>query len=380
VELNFMTALDKVTITLTLFLARFSPILSKIVVDGAYLRAAIGSFAAIPSVAAIILAVSSIDASGDRILTPLWPVLLAIVVIGVFDAFAGFLGTAVYVIGSIVAHLASGHEMTAGDTRLLLGVVVAGFGPALLANQFRQFRRVPKNDGSYGWERVVDLFVIPFFGGWTAASMIGTLPALAGLTLAVANHVSDFSLAVAASLAIRVLLEEVIARWVPNRLDRLHPTTVPSTYPGHRYVALVMRTAIFIYVTAALLGNVWQVWVGSALFALPTILSWFQDKLPNVPVIWRILPTGVPGLALVLLVAQLTSNIVGGWFVGSPDAALWSFALLPVPLLGLSFLGALGREGAPDEVRFMKRPAMKWVYRVGGIVMLVVTMKLAGVL
>jgi len=379
-ELKFMTALDKVSVAFTFFLARFSPILAKVVVDGAYLRAAIGTFAALPSIASIILAASSIHASGEHILTPAWPVLLAIVIIGVFDAFAGFLGTAVYVLGSIVMHLAGGQSLGVGDSRLLLGVIVAGFGPALLANQFRQFRRVPQNDGPYGWERLADLFVIPFFGGWTTASMIATLPALAGLTLAVANHVADFSLAVAASLAIRVILEEITARWVPNRLDRLHPTTVPDTYRGHKYVALVLRTAIFIYVTAALLGNEWQIWVGSIIFALPTILGWYKEKLPNFPVIWRILPTGVPGLALVLLVAQITSNTVGGWFAGSPDAALWSFALLPVPLFALSVLGFLGRDGAPDEVRLMKRPALKWVYRLGGVVMLIVTMKLAGVI
>ena len=220
-----MAALDKISIALTLWLARFSPILSKVVVDGAYLRAAVGSFSAVPAVAAIALAVSSINASGAHILTPAWPVLLAIVIIGVFDALAGFLGTAFYVIGSLTAHLIGGHAIGGGDIRLLLGVIVAGFGPALLANSFRQFRRVPQNDAAYGWERIVDLFVIPFFGGWTAASMIGTLPALAGLTLPVANHVGDFSLAVAASLAIRVILEELITRWVPNRLDRLHPDT-----------------------------------------------------------------------------------------------------------------------------------------------------------
>ena len=378
--IKFMAALDKSSIALTLWLARFSPILSKVVVDGAYLRAAIGTFAAVPSVAAIALAVSSINASGEHILTPAWPVLLAIVIIGVFDALAGFIGTAVYVLGSLIVHLTVGHAIGGGDIRLLLGVVVAGFGPALLANSFRQFRRVPQNDGTYGWERIVDLFVIPFFGGWTTASMIGTLPALAGLTLPVANHVSDFSLAVAASLAIRVVLEELITRWVPNRLDRLHPTHVPSTYAGHKYVALLMRTAIFIYVTAALMGNHWQVWIGSIIFAFPTVLGWFKDRLPNIPLIWRILPTGVPGLALVLLVAQVTSNVVGGWFAGKPDAALWSFAILPVPLLALSVLGFLGREGKPDEVRLMKRPALRWVYRIGGIFMLVVTMRLAGVI
>jgi len=292
-----MTALDKISIALTLWLARFSPILSKVVVDGAYLRAAIGIFAALPSVATVILAASSINASGSHILTPAWPILLGLVVIGVFDAFAGFIGMAVYVIGSITMHIAGGQTVSAGDARLLLGVIVAGFGPALLSNQFRQFRRVPEKGAVYSWERIADLFVIPFFGGWTTSSMIATLPALAGLTLAVANHVADFSLAVAASLAIRVLLEEVIARWVPNRLDRLHPTHVPDTYPGHKYVALILRTAIFIYVTAALMGHTWQVWVGSILFALPTVLGWYKEKLPNVPMLWRILPTGVPGLA-----------------------------------------------------------------------------------
>lgn len=375
-----MTALDKISVALTLFLARFSPILSKIVVDGAYLRAAIGTFAGIPSVAAVVLAVSSIKASGENILTPAWPVLLAIVIIGVFDAFAGLLGTAAYVIGSIMAHLAAGETLGVGDSRLLLGVIVVGFGPTLLANQFRQFRRVPENHGDYRWERVVDLFVIPFFGGWTAASMIATMPALAGLTLAVANHVADFALAVAASLVLRVILEEITARWVPNRLNRLHPTNVRSTYPGHRYVALLIRIAIFIYVTAALLGNEWQVWVGSILFALPNVLGWFKEKFPNFPIVWRVIPTGIPGLALVLLVAQITSNIVSSWFEGSPESALYAFAILPIPLLTLKVIGMFGREGKPDEIRLIKRPKFKWIYRVGGVVMLLITMRLAGVI
>jgi hypothetical protein len=380
VELKFMTALDKISVALTLFLARFSPILSKIVVDGAYLRAAIGTFAGIPSVAAVVLAVSSIKASGEHILTPAWPVLLAIVIIGVFDAFAGLLGTAAYVIGSIMAHLAAGETLGVGDSRLLLGVIVVGFGPTLLANQFRQFRRVPENHGDYRWERLVDLFVIPFFGGWTAASMIATMPALAGLTLAVANHVGDFALAVAASLVFRVILEEITARWVPNRLNRLHPTSVPRTYPGHRYVALLMRITIFIYVTAALLGNQWQVWVGSILFALPNVLGWFKEKFPNFPAIWRVIPTGIPGLALVLLVAQITSNTVSSWFEGSPESALYAFAILPIPLLLLIIVGLFGREGEPDEIRLVKRPTFKRIYRAGGVVMLLITMRLAGVI
>jgi hypothetical protein len=58
---------------------------------------------------------------------------------------------------------------------------------------------------------------------------------------------------------------------------------------------------------------------------------------------------------------------------------LWSFALLPIPLLGLSILQMLGRHGEPDEVRWIQRPRFVWLYRIGGVLMLFVTMNLAGV-
>jgi hypothetical protein len=155
---------------------------------------------------------------------------------------------------------------------------------------------------------------------------------------------------------------------------------VPSTYPGHRYVALILRVVIFIFVTAALMGNEWQVWAGSILFALPTALGWISHRWPNVPWLWRILPQGVPGLAFTLIVAQATSVAVGMIFGDSPDIALWSFALLPIPLLLLSILGMFGREGEEGEIRFVKREKYVWLYRLGGIVMLVLTLKLAGVI
>jgi hypothetical protein len=250
----------------------------------------------------------------------------------------------------------------------------------LLTNAFRKLRKEKDSEKHYVWERFVDLAVLPFFGGWTTAAMIGTLPALAGLTLSVSNHVTEFALAVAGATVARVLLEEVVSRMFPARLDMLHPTEVPSTYTGHRYVALLLRIAIFIFVTAALMGNGWQVWVGSLLFALPTALGWISDRWPNSPWLWRILPQGVPGLALVLIVAQLSSMVINSWFGDSEELALWTFVLLPIPMLALSVLGMLGREGEEGEIRFMKRENLVWAYRLGGVVMLVVTLYLAGVI
>ena len=356
--------------------ARFSPLFSKIAVDGAYLRAAFGSFGLLPTIAASMISVGAIALNDGAVAPPQWQWFIVLAVIGIFDAFAGLIGTVLFVVGTVVAHGSIGLD----DVRLLLGVVIVGYGPALLANAFRAFRKEPEDGEDYWWERLVDLVVLPFIGGWVTATMISTLPALAGTTLSVANHVGTFALVVAVAITARVLLEEFVARWFPARLDTLHPTDVDDADPAQKWVSVGFRLSIFIFVTAALMGNVWQVWVGSALFILPTIIGFYSDKFKNYPWIWRMLPTGIPGLAFTLVVASVTTSIVGGWFGTSPDLALWSFALLPVPMLALAVLGMIGREGNEGEIRWIRRPGFKWVYRIGGIVMLLVTMELAGVL
>jgi hypothetical protein len=377
---RWMRLLDKISIRATLLTAPISPVLSRIVVDGAYLRAAAGIFASLPTIAAVAVSVAALAINGTAVTTPIWQLFLAITLIGIFDAFAGMVGTAVFVIGSLAIHALAGLPLGMGDLRMMLGVIIVGFGPALLANSFRVFRKVPEKGTFYLWERIVDLGVLPFIGGWVTATMIGTLPALAGMTLSVANHVNDFALAVAAAIVIRVIGEEVVAREFPERLDTLHPTEVPATPGIQRWISLGFRLAIFIFVTAALMGNDWRVWFGSVLFVLPTMLGWWQDRFPNSKWVWRIMPQGIPGLAFTLLVASITTSIVSSWFDGTPDAALWSFALLPIPMLALAILGLIGREGNEDEVRWIRQPRFVWVYRIGGIVMLLLTMKVAGVI
>jgi hypothetical protein len=120
--------------------------------------------------------------------------------------------------------------------------------------------------------------------------------------------------------------------------------------------------------------------MGSALFVVPTVLGWYSDRFPNYPWLWRILPNGIPGLAFTLVVASATTSLVGVFFGTSPELVLWSFALLPISMLALSVLHMLGRHGEPYEVRLIQRPGLVWLYRIGGIVMLIVTMKLAGVI
>ncbi len=56
------------------------------------------------------------------------------------------------------------------------------------------------------------------------------------------------------------------------------------------------------------------------------------------------------------------------------------FMLLPIPVFLIGLLGMFGREGKEGEERPIMQPKWRWVYRIGGIVMLGWTMQLAGVI
>jgi hypothetical protein len=91
----------------------------------------------------------------------------------------------------------------------------------------------------------------------------------------------------------------------------------------------------------------------------------------------------VPGLAFTLLVASVTAGTVGAVLGDDPNVGQWSFLILPMPLLILTTLGWFGRHGTVDaDGNEEERPGKrnKWVYRIGGIVIFIVTLRLAGVI
>jgi hypothetical protein len=368
--------LDKFTHDATVRIAKVSPVVSKIINDGAYLRAMFGSLWLAFPLTGIALATYGLMTPVIHIGPPDWRLFIAIAVLGMFDAFSGMLATLIFVIGMFDTFGVSNIS----DVRMMLGVLVVGFGPALIAIAFRQIRKHFETSFSYFWERFVDLAVLVFFTSWTVSSMVGTLPALAGRTLSAANHVADFGLFLALAIAVRIVLEEIAARAYPRRLDKINPTEVSPTSQFQKVLSTTLRLAVFVFVTAAFMGNTWQVWVGSIIFILPNVLSWFQDRLPNSPVIWKLIPQGLPGLAFSLLVASYTSLFVNAWLGHRADFSQWSFVLMPIPMFVVGLVGLFGREGNEGEERPIKKSKWRYVYRIGGVVMLALTMKIAGVI
>jgi hypothetical protein len=384
----FITFFDRRSHNASERIANYSPFFAKLINDGAYLRAMLGTFSTLAPIAAAIIALAAVAenateiAAGDysKIITPAWTFLLAIAMLGAFDAAAGFTGAMVYIIGSIIT---VGHVPDTGEVRTMMGIMLVAVGPALLTTGFRSIRKQAAFDFNARWERVVDFVIAPFMAGWSVSAMVSGLPALAGLTLDAANHVNDFALGVGLAILIRVALEELAARGYPARLNKINPDEIPDPSLIQKTIVLFIKYGVWVFIGGALIGPSWQVWVGSALFVFPTVVGWFSDRFPNSPWLWRILPTGLPGLAFTLLVASVTAGTVGAVLGDNPNVGQWSFLILPMPLLILTALGWFGRHGVVDaDGNEEERPGKrnKWVYRIGGIVIFIVTLRLAGVI
>jgi MFS family permease len=384
----FITFLDRRSHNGAERIANVSPFFAKLINDGAYLRAMLGTISTLAPIAAAIIALAAVAdnaaeiAAGDysKIITPAWTFLLAIAVLGAFDAAAGFTGAMVFIIGSVIT---VGHIPDSGEVRTMMGIMLVSVGPALLTTGFRTIRKQAALNFSAWWERIADFVIAPFMAGWSISAMVSGLPALAGLTLDVANHVNDFVFFVAIAIFVRVALEELAASGYPARLNKINPDEIPDPSILQRSIVLVIKYFVWVFIGGALIGPSWQVWVGSALFVFPTVVGWFTDKFPNSPRIWRILPTGIPGLAFTLFVASATSAVVGSILGTNPDLGKWSFVILPIPMLAITILGWFGRHGAIDaDGNEEERPGKrnKWIYRIGGVAIMVLTLKLAGVI
>jgi MFS family permease len=387
-SIPFITFFDRRSHNAAERIAKFSPFFAKLINDGAYARAIVGTLSFITPIAAAIIAFFAVNvnaaemAAGEytQMITPAWQLFLAIAVLGAFDASAGFIGASVFIIGSMIN---TGRLPDTDEVRTMMGIMLVAVGPGMLATGFRTIRKQAAHNFNMWWERFADFAIAPFMAGWSVSAMVAGLPALAGLTLDAANHVADFAIFIALATVLRVGFEEFAARAFPYRLNRINPDEIPDPSNLQKSIVLVIKYAIWVFIGGALIGPSWQVWIGSALFVFPTVISWYSDRFPNFPTLWRLLPTGIPGLAITLFISSATTATVGAILGATPELAAWSFLILPMPLLILSLLGMFGRHGrvnrhGEEEDRPVKN--FKWVYRIGGLLMLVITLKLAGVI
>ncbi|HEX8158436.1 MAG TPA: hypothetical protein VF526_13715 [Solirubrobacteraceae bacterium] len=352
--------LDVVGARLPIRLARRSPLLARIVADGTYLRAILGSASLLGMIGGLALGVLAVRNTGGEALPPAALLTVAIAVLGVLDAAAGLVAVLTFTIGVV----ALGGVQSSAEVRLMLTLGSLWFVVPLLAGAARPLRRPPARSLEQSWDRAADFVIASLIGAWAVHNIILALPGLAGMQLEIAEHATTTAFCVLAALVVRLGLETIASYLYPRRLDMTEADNVPQPGVLQRLGASALRTALFIFFAYIVIGKSWQLYVGAALFVAPQILAVYEDRFPNSPGLYRALPKGLVRLVLMLFVTTAVGALLLHLLNEHSSTFLAdTFVLLSLPGFLLSLLSLFGREG--------QQPAIGWGKRIAGIAVLV---------
>jgi len=185
----------------------------RVVADSSYLQAISGFFVLLLPIIGLALGVAialSTNMSVSLIPTSL-ALTLAIVVLALLDAFAGFIAFVVYFLYA----LAVGEITNFTDIQALLGMSLLWFTPALAAGATRPLRRAL--DDWDAWERITDILVSTLITGWAIKGMVLAIDGFAKEKTSIATHSDLIALVGAAMVVLRYLLEEFATRYTPSK-------------------------------------------------------------------------------------------------------------------------------------------------------------------
>ena len=352
--------LDALSVTLPTRLSPRSPLLARVVADGTYLRAILGSASLLGLLAGLTLGLAALRDTGGDALPPVAALTIAIAVLGVLDAAAGLVAVLTFTIGVLVL----GGVHSSADLRLMLSLNALWFTVPVLAGAARPLRRPPTKRLGDSWDRAADFVIASLIGAWAVNKIILALPGVAGRQLAIADHADTAAFCVLAALVVRLAAETLATHLYPRRLDTAEAGDVPRPGDLQRLGASALRTALFVFFAYIVVGSGWQLWAGAALFITPQILAVYAERFPNSPALSGVLPRGLLELVLMLFVA----TAVGALLLDTMDEHSTtfladSFVILALPGFVLSLLSLFGRQ--EDEA------PIGWGKRIAGLAVLI---------
>ncbi len=339
---------------------RFSPLLTRTVQDGNTVRAIIGSWASLLMPIGLILGIIAAINTGGQALPPAWGLVALIMVVAIYDAFAGFIAGSVF----FLAALLTGNITNRPELLTAIGVMVLFFAPALLASAFRPFRRLVRNQDDM-WERITDYALGTLLTFWVITKMVAAMNGLARLELPITNYGTELAWIAAGLLLIRVALEDMAVEHYPMRLRALH-VEIKKPSQNQKIRSLAFKIFVFFIMAAPFVGSTLNLVLGTLLFAIPQITALsLEDNLPKKKLY---LPKGVFKTVVMIFVMALAANMIEGAF-STPAAFLkWSFVVMALPGFILHYLDAI--TDAP-ETDWKTTENGRKLYRIGGVVIFV---------
>lgn len=358
--------LDKISTVAPVAVAPFSPLAARVMVDAAYLRAVAGTMWLVAPVLGIAGGAAAVAINqGSPLPPPLW-IVLAVLAIGIIDAFAGFLGMLVFVLGTVLL----GGIVDGDSVRILLGVATLWFVLPLIARSMRPLDRVWSADRGEQFDRVGDLAIASLIAGWTASKIVGAWPGLSGLELPIVTSTALIALVATLALVVRMFIEGAAATHYPLRVAAVTPDEIPDPSAWQQVGSILLRTAVFVFVAIVFIGTCWQLWAGAALFAIPLLLKVIDSRLPNSEWLYRVRPKSFVGLVVMMIIGLIATSLFTSVVDDPVDVLTWGFFVLSVPGFLFTMMQVFGRDG-PDPGISWKRRAIGTAIFVIGVALVV---------
>jgi hypothetical protein len=331
--------LDQLSYDMPTRVVRKSPMFARVFADGAYLRALIGwLWVAMPLLGVLVGVLAARNTNYDVVM-PSLALMATLMVIGIFDSFAGFIAVAVF---AVLANFHSAFNTT-DSVRGILGIWVLAFAVSLAGSAMRPFRRLAS--GSLGvWQRATDFVLITLFGAWVAGAMFSALPALTGIRTVDADRIGVIRVVALLALAARYALENTARVLTPSRLTKIENQQLPEVPERQKLVSAIVRTCVFMFVALVFIGNNWAWWLGGVLYLAPKLIGLIEERFPDFKAMHRYLPRGIFKIVLMLFVAKWWGGLVADNVPNPDEMVQYGFVLLGIPGLVLTVFGWFGRS------------------------------------
>ena len=365
---RFTASTDLLSKIFTLWLSKFSPLLARTSTDASYLRAIFGSLSFITLPLALIFGVKALIDTGAQAMAPALITVIAIVAIGILDAFAGFIAASIFFLGVLV----SGHMTSRDELLTVAGLMLIFFAPALLASAVRPLRRLVRNTDE-GWERITDYALAILLTGWTVDKMINALNGLSSVQLAITFQATQIAIWSSVMVAIRIIGEDVTTYHYPVRLNSVS-VRLPEPDVRQKAIGSALKTLIFISLAAPFVGVNLQLLLGALIFLFPLIADLtFAERIPKFEIMHRFVLRGTFKVVMLVFIGAMFGSYMQGLFQSPKDFLKWSFVLLTIPGLIIAVLEWFAKE---PKVDWKESNQGRWIYRVASVIIFVLAVQM----
>ena len=365
---RFTGSTDLLSKICTLWLSKFSPLLARTSTDASYLRAIFGSLSFITLPLALIFGVKALIDTGAQAMAPALITVIAIVAIGILDAFAGFIAAAIFFLGVLL----SGHMTSRDELLTVAGLMLIFFAPALLASAVRPLRRLVRN-ADEGWERITDYALAILLTGWTVDKMINALNGLSSVQLAITFQATQIAIWSSVMVAIRIIGEDVTTYHYPVRLNSVS-VKLPEPDVRQKAIGSALKTLIFISLAAPFVGVNLQLLLGALIFLFPLIADLtFAERIPKFEIMHRFVLRGTFKVVMLVFIGAMFGSYMQGLFESPKDFLKWSFVLLTIPGLIIAVLEWFAKE---PKVDWKESNQGRWIYRVASVIIFVLAVQM----